>query len=193
MTGVSSSMDASLAAVTSHEPPPVEPALVIARADPEPLTGVAPLGFVTLYRERHAEMVRFATLLVGSPEVAQDLVQDCFVRLHRRFSTVRDPVSYLRRSVVNACRSHHRRAQRERAHAASERGRRGGVADLAADELGDALARLPHRQRAALVLRFYEDRTEDEIATILGCRPGTVGSLIHRGLARLRPAIEEHP
>jgi RNA polymerase sigma-70 factor (sigma-E family) len=184
-------MDASLAAVTNHEPGPIEPALVVARLGPEPLASLAPLGFVTLYRERHAEMVRFATLLVGSPEVAQDLVQDCFVRLHRRFSTVRDPVSYLRRSVVNACRSHHRRAQRERAHAATERGR-SDVTELAADELGDALARLPHRQRAALVLRFYEDRSEDEIATILGCRPGTVGSLIHRGLARLRPAIEEH-
>jgi RNA polymerase sigma-70 factor (sigma-E family) len=175
-------MDASLAAVPSIDAP--APA-----AAPVPLAAVAPVGFVTLYRERHAEMVRFATLLVGSPDVAQDLVQDCFVRLHRRWSTVRDPVSYLRRSVVNACHSHHRRAQRERAHVARSRPDQ-PTADLAADELSDALARLPHRQRAALVLRFYEDRSEDDIATILGCRPGTVGSLIHRGLARLRPTIE---
>ena len=125
MSGVSSSMDASLAAVPSLDAPlvavdpsedvPVAPPVVAAA--PAPLAAVAPVGFVSLYRERHAEMVRVATLLVGSPEIAQDLVQDCFVRLHRHWSTVREPVSYLRRSVVNACRSHHRRAQRERAHA----------------------------------------------------------------------------
>jgi RNA polymerase sigma factor (sigma-70 family) len=55
----------------------------------------------------------------------------------------------------------------------------------------DALAGLPYRQRVALVLRFYEDRPDDEIAVILGCRPATVRSLVHRGLATLRKAITQ--
>ncbi len=60
----------------------------------------------------------------------------------------------------------------------------------AGGELFDALAVLPFRQRAALVLRFYEDRTTEEIAAALGCRPGTAKSLVSRGLARLREEIE---
>ena len=59
-----------------------------------------------------------------------------------------------------------------------------------ADELFDALAALPSRQRAALVLRFYEDLSEADIAVALGCRPGTVKSLLHRGLAELRKVVE---
>jgi RNA polymerase sigma factor (sigma-70 family) len=54
----------------------------------------------------------------------------------------------------------------------------------------DALAALPHRQRAALVLQFYEDLPQAEIAEILGCREGTVASLVHRGLAQLRRVVE---
>ena len=58
------------------------------------------------------------------------------------------------------------------------------------DELADVLATLPYRQRAAVVLRYYEDRSEADIAELLGVRPGTVKSLLHRGLARLREVIE---
>jgi len=59
-----------------------------------------------------------------------------------------------------------------------------------ANELLDALATLPYRQRAALVLRFYDDLSEADSAVVLGCRPGTVGSLVHRGLAQLKRVIE---
>jgi len=58
------------------------------------------------------------------------------------------------------------------------------------DELLDALATLPYRQRAALVLRFYDDLSEADAAAMLGCRPGTVGSLVHRGLQQLKRVIE---
>ena len=58
------------------------------------------------------------------------------------------------------------------------------------DELSDALASLPYRQRAALVLRFYDDLSEADAAAVLGCRPGTIGSLVHRGLAQLKRVIE---
>ena len=65
-----------------------------------------------------------------------------------------------------------------------------GPAQLGADELWDAIQTLPFRQRAAIVLRFYEDMSEAEAAAVLGCRPGTIGSAVHRGLARLREVIE---
>ena len=64
------------------------------------------------------------------------------------------------------------------------------VVGLDADELADALAMLPARQRAAIVLRFYSDLSEAATAAALGCRPGTVGSLVHRGLAQLRRVLE---
>ena len=73
-----------------------------------------PSSFDDLYRQEQPELVRLAALLVGSPEVAADLVQDCFVRLHPRWTTVTDHRAYLRRSVVNACHSHHRGLRRFR-------------------------------------------------------------------------------
>jgi RNA polymerase sigma-70 factor (sigma-E family) len=146
-----------------------------------------PTTLAALHRERYAAMVRLATLLVDSQEIAEEVVQDCFVRLHPRFDRIDDPVAYLRRSVVNACRSAGRRRTLERSHLRADRP---AFAELGVDEILDALAGLPARQRAALVLRYYEDRSEAEIAEALGCRPGTVKSLISRGLARLREVVE---
>src|SRR5690606_6703786 len=127
----------------------------------------------------HAPMVRLAFLLVGDEAVAEELVQDAFLRVHGRWEQGIDhPKAYLRTAVVNACRSWGRRASRERDH---HRRRLEAVEDppFAADELGDVLDRLPHRQRAAIVLRFYEDLPEAEIAAAIGCRPNTVRTLIH--------------
>jgi RNA polymerase sigma-70 factor (sigma-E family) len=143
-------------------------------------------SFDELYRREQPELVRLAVLLVGSAEVAADLVQDCFVRLHPRWDQVDDHRAYLRRSVVNACHSHHRKLRRARR---ADLGPAQPV-ELGARELSDALASLPHRQRAALVLRFYAGLPDADIADALGCRPGTVASLIHRGLAALREVIE---
>ena len=143
-------------------------------------------SFADLYRATQPAMVRLAVLLVGSPETAADLVQDCYVRLHPRWGRVDDPVAYLRRSVVNACHSHHRRLRRLRRLDL----RPSEPAELGARELADALASLPHRQHAALVLRFHEGLPDAQIADVLGCRPATVASLVHRGLARLREEID---
>jgi RNA polymerase sigma factor (sigma-70 family) len=143
-------------------------------------------SFDDLYRQEQPELVRLATLLVGSPEVASDLVQDCFVRLHPRWARVSDHRAYLRRSVVNACHSHHRGLRRFRRLDL----RPSEPSELGAHDLSDALAALPHRQRAALVLRFYAGLPDADIADALDCRPGTVASLIHRGLAALREVIE---
>ena len=158
-----------------------EPSFEPLRAEPD-----APRSFDDLYRREQPELVRLAVLLVGSPDVAADLVQDCFVRLHPRWDQVQDHRAYLRRSVVNACHSHHRRLRRSRRIDLGP----GEPVELGARELSDALAKLPHRQRAALVLRFYAGLPDADIADALGCRPGTVASLIHRGLAALREVIE---
>lgn len=145
-----------------------------------------PGAFALLYREQFGRMARLAFLLIGSRDDARDVVQDAFVGLHRRFDRVDDPVAYLRRSVVNGCNSHHRRrARRAKQFLAAD-----DTVELGARELLDALSALPERQRAAIVLRYFHDLPETEIAVVLGCRPGTVGSLLHRGVARLREVIE---
>lgn len=156
-------------------------------AGEEPRAGCPPVSLSALYLEQHDPMLRLAYLLTGSRAVAEDLVHDAFVRLHQRWDSVQHPRPYLRTSVVNACRGYHRRNFRERAR----------YAELAIDTVSretpmilDAVARLPYRQRAALVLRFYEDLPEQAIAEALGCRPATVRSLIHRGLQALREVME---
>ena len=98
--------------------------------------------FADLYRESHADMVRLAYLLTGSAETAQDLVQDAFVSVHRSWSRVREPRAYLRRAVVNACTSHHRRGFRAKRETETMVP---GVETGAPDELFDVLARLSPR------------------------------------------------
>jgi len=146
-----------------------------------------PTTLAQLHKERYGSMVRLAVLLVDSQAIAEEVVQECFVRLHPRFDRLDDPVAYLRRAVVNGCRSAGRRQTLERARLRAERP---GVAELGAHELLDALAALPVRQRAALVLRYYEDLSGAQIAEVLGCPEGTVKSLIHRGLLALRKVVE---
>ena len=158
-----------------------------AEAGPGQHALVASDSFEDFYQAFFEPMVRLAYLLTASRPAAEDLVQDCFARLHQRWPRVRQPTAYLRTSVVNACRGYHRRRRRECAH----------FADLVATDVSpdtpvvlDALGRLPYNQRAALILRFYEDRSDVEIAEFLGCRPATVRSLVHRGLSRLQKVIE---
>jgi RNA polymerase sigma factor (sigma-70 family) len=145
------------------------------------------LPFLDLYREQFAPMVRLAVALTGSDVLAEDLVHDAFVRVHARYRTVENPVAYLRKAVVNGCRSAARRSRRERSHPKLELI---GHTELHADEMFDALSKLTYRQRAALVLTFYEGLTQAEIAEVLGCREGTVASLVHRGLGELRKVID---
>jgi RNA polymerase sigma-70 factor (sigma-E family) len=165
-------------------------------ARPDPDLGLAtrrggtPQGFADFYRAEQPAMIRLAYLLTSKHEVAADLTQDAFVRLHARWGAVDDPVAYMRRSVVNACRSHHRRAALHRRRAPVAMAGLGGPLALEADELFDALSHLGARERAAIVLRFYEDLSERDTAHVLGCRPGTVGSLVHRALEHLREEIE---
>jgi RNA polymerase sigma-70 factor (sigma-E family) len=153
-----------------------------------------------LYVRHTHEAVRLAYLLTGDRALAEDLVQDAFVRLAGRLVHLRDPGAfdaYLRRTVINLSNSHFRKKRVERAYLARVRGevgrQDGPSADRSVDDrdaLWQALGRLSRRQRVAVVLRFYEDLPEREIAEILKCRPGTVKSLVSRGLETLRNEIE---
>jgi RNA polymerase sigma-70 factor (sigma-E family) len=150
---------------------------------------------------RHADAaVRLAYLLTGDREMAQDLAQDAFVKAAGRLIHLRDPAAfdaYLRTTIVNLTRSYFRRRRVERLYLEraqrmdrppSDLGPGRSVEDQ--DELWQALRRLTQRQRAAIVLRFYEDLPEGEVAEILQCAPGTVKSLVSRGLEKLRNEIE---
>jgi RNA polymerase sigma-70 factor (sigma-E family) len=143
---------------------------------------------------RHADDARrLAYVLTGDHALAEDLVQEAFVRLAGRFLDLRDRDAfpgYLRKTVVNLARMHYRRRRVERAFLDRERREPPGEVGLpdvdAYQHLKQALLQLPARQRAAIVLRYYEDQSESQIADILGCRPGTVKSLLARGLEALR-------
>lgn len=143
--------------------------------------------FDELFRRRYEPMVRVAFLLVGSRAEAEDVVQDSFARVELRWNRLENPAGYLHRCVVN--RSHDT-LRRRRLEQRFGRLRRDETSELQADELGDALAALPPKRRAAVVLRYYAGLREREIAEVLGVRPGTVKSMLHRALAQLRQEIE---
>jgi RNA polymerase sigma factor (sigma-70 family) len=142
-------------------------------------------GFVAFYERELLGQVRRATLLVGIPEVGRDLVHDAFVEVYRRWSELDDPGPYLSQTVLNRCRDHGRRSstRERRLPLLIERG------EPEDEILWDALHRLPFNHRAAIVLRFYQQMTEQEIAELIGCRPGSVGPWIQRGLRKLRKEL----
>jgi RNA polymerase sigma-70 factor (sigma-E family) len=139
--------------------------------------------FEAVYRAERDGLVRLAYLLTGSQSVAEDLVQDVFLRCGSRLEGLDEPAAYLRRSVTNACWSHHRRAKREHQLTTERATIVAGTSDI---EMWDALARLSPKRRNVLVLRYYLDLPEAEVAEILGCRVGTVKSATHRALAELK-------
>jgi RNA polymerase sigma-70 factor (sigma-E family) len=146
--------------------------------------------FATFYAAAWPDAVRLAAILTQRRAIAEDLAQEAMTRVYLRWDQVRigAPGGYLRTTVVNACNNWHR-------HNKTEREKLPRLVDLhpvqpESEHLADAIAELPFRQRAALVLRFYEACSEAEIAEILGCRPGTVKSLTSRALAQLQKVIE---
>ena len=167
------------------------------RAAPGTRASIAPVvapipsdvTFTAFYSEEFDGAVRLAKVLTGSWETARDVAQDAFCGMHRHWRRIDQPHAYLRRSVVNGSASVLRRRRRD----AERPTPRPESADLGADELADALAALPPRQRAAIVLRHHLDLPDAAIADALGVRVGTVASLVHRGLAHLRTALADTP
>ena len=141
-------------------------------------------AFEETYRALWPGLVRLGHLLCGSRALGEEVAQEAFLGLLRRGTPVDEPAAYLRRSVVNLSISARRRQGREQRYVAALR--EDVQLPPEADEMWQRLVRLPPRQRAVLVLRFYEDLSEAAIAEALGCRPGTVKSLSARGIARLR-------
>ncbi len=149
----------------------------------------------------HADrLLRSAYLMSGDRGEAEDLVQECLLRLARRWPRVRSmehPGAYARRVLFNlALDGGGKRTRRHRELQAAETPHyRDGESPAAATlearaDLVQALGELPARQRAVLVLRYFADLPETEVATILDCSPGTVKSSASRGLERLRQTLE---
>jgi RNA polymerase sigma-70 factor (sigma-E family) len=141
--------------------------------------------------------IRLAYLMTGDRAVAEDLVQEAFVRFVGRLHSLRDPgayEAYLRRTVINLSKNHFRRRALERSELqrqARQPPRVPAERDVSEYEtMRRALLGLPVRQRAAIVLRYYEDLPESRIAEVLRCRPATVRSLVSRGLHALRQSPE---
>jgi RNA polymerase sigma-70 factor (sigma-E family) len=162
-------------------------------------TGVGDIdGYGELFARTHVRLIRLAFLLCGDRRRAEDAVADAFARVYPRWRRggLDDADAYLRRAVVNQLRSGWRRLLVERRHAAKAGGDdRGQVlhADQSADHaaLLHALTQLTELQRTAIVLRFYEDMKETEVADAMGVPLGTVKSSVSRGLDRLRELLGE--
>ena len=143
---------------------------------------------VSLYRRAYPAAVRLAVALVDVPATAEDLVQDAFAQVWLRWDRIDNPDAYLRTCVVNLCRRELRRRRLRRR--TPGRTASSATLDASARELLDVLRALPPRRRAVVVLRFYEDMSEAQIAATLGMRPGTVKATLHQALAQLREVIE---
>ncbi|HMJ76032.1 MAG TPA: SigE family RNA polymerase sigma factor [Iamia sp.] len=151
-----------------------------------------PIDLEQLYRDEYEGSVHLARLLVGDRHRAEELAQEAFVRVAPAIGGLEDPAPYLRRVLVNLCRDHQRRQRTVRRHPDPPAAPVPGPslpAEMA--EVWQAVQRLPERRRTAIVLRFWADRPTEEIAQVLGCRPATVRSLIHRGLASLEEVLTD--
>lgn len=175
-----------------------------------------PEWFGELYRAHWAGMVRLAFVMIDDLAVAEDLAQDAFARTYQARATVRDPLAYVRSAVYNACRNHVRHQKVRRTASAllagssaaggavaagggaaagghiTTGGRAAAGADVAngdtaaGDHVIDVIRRLPYAKRSLVVLRYYAQLTDAEIAAVTGLPVGTVKSRLHRTLTELR-------
>lgn len=146
--------------------------------------------FDAFVRARHPALLRYGTALTGNPHSAADLVQDALERTGLAWTRVQqqgDPEGYVRRVMANQNVSTWRKLRRERL--VPETPEIPYDEQPADDVMWHTLAQLPRRQRTVLVLRYYEDLSELEIARVLGIAPGTVKSQASKGIATLRAAL----
>jgi RNA polymerase sigma-70 factor (sigma-E family) len=149
--------------------------------------------FAAFVRRRGDHHLRTALLLTGDWHAAEDLVQASLVKLYRawrRLDTSADPDAYLRRILVNTHRSWWRTLWRREVPVTGVPDRPGPVdgddVRAVAQVVRQALAALPARQRTALVLRYFEDLPEAQVAELMGCGVGSVKTHVHRGVQTMR-------
>ncbi|MEO0492427.1 MAG: SigE family RNA polymerase sigma factor [Actinomycetota bacterium] len=151
-------------------------------------------GFVhACYEVHHADLVRFAGFVAPEPGMAEDLAHEAFVKLYGARRRLDDPAkvgAYLRTTVVNLAKGRARhlgvvRRNRPEPPPYAASAESWAVRGDTSDRVVAALRRLSDRQRACLVLRHYEDRSESEIADILGISIGSVRTHVHRGMEAL--------
>ena len=137
------------------------------------------------YQRLYPGLVRLAFLLVDTIEHAEEAVQDSFVKAYPKWNRVENPDAYMRTAVVNTCR----RVQRRRALMRRTPDSHRDDAVLGADHIADVVRGLPMSLRQVVVLRYYLQLSDTEIAETLKMAPGTVKSTLHRARARLRKEL----
>lgn len=167
------------------------------RTRPNNLAAVTP-DLAELYAEHYRSLVKLASVYVDDPETAEEVTQDAFVKIlggNYRIEAGKE-AAYLRSAVLNGARSTLRKRKVRRAHKPEPPGlvaaaEIGGVQSTEHDRIIAALRTLPERQAAVLVLRYYLDLSEAQIAETLDIAAGSVKSHNHRGLAKLAKILEE--
>jgi RNA polymerase sigma-70 factor (sigma-E family) len=194
MTGMSSEAGSP----NSGTPVASDPGAAAVAVEADQSVAVLAQTVTDLFREHHLELVHLAVVMVGDLAMAEDIVQDVFERLHRRWHELREPsrgLAYARSSVLNSCRSVHRRAAVARKYAPRLAPPSDGTGPDAASAIGDrgelvaALRLLPRRQREVLVLRYYADLSVAEVAETLRIAPSAVRACCSRGLAALADVL----
>jgi RNA polymerase sigma factor (sigma-70 family) len=159
------------------------------------VVGDADVSAESVFHEHWINMYRLATMLVANPETGEEIAQEAFTRWYARKESVDHPGAYLRTLVVNLANGHHRK--RTSAHRWRHLFDTDGTRSTGepGDVMSDMINALPPRQKAVVVLRYFEGCSEAEIADILQCRPGTVKSAMSRALETLRAGLqtEERP
>ena len=160
----------------------------------------AAAAVTALYAAHAVGFLKLSVIMLGDPRAAEDVVQDAFCGLYRRWHHLEDPgkaLQYVRSAVLNGCRSQLRARVRAQRHAISTAA--GPIPSAEEDvllaeehrEVLAALRRLPPRQREALVLRFYLDLPEPDIASAMAVSRGTVKSTTSRALTALGRILKE--
>jgi RNA polymerase sigma factor (sigma-70 family) len=142
----------------------------------------------SLYRAHALRLVGVAYLICGSRSVAEDVVHDVFASAQSRLAVIENPSAYLRRAVVNRCLQWRGREAMRRLRTPAPGSDR---VDAVYDEILDVLWKLPNVQRVALVLRFYEDLSSDDIAQLMEIPASTVRSHVRRGLMKLKEMLAD--
>jgi RNA polymerase sigma factor (sigma-70 family) len=145
-------------------------------------------SFEGFFQQAWPSAFHLASFLTQDRRAGEDIAQDALAKLYTIWGRPDDPHAYLRTVVVNLCRDWRRHEQVKRVKLPFVA--RPEAVDFVAEELADAVASLPFRRRAVIVLRYEFGLSEAEIAGALGCRPGTVKSLASRALAQLKKAVE---